>query len=81
MSRPTPLFIAAIISLLVVGAALYIIAKVYDYEMNQRAEELLQSQRQGWQPRRLDCPGGITWECIINETGEDNDKEIQVRAN
>ena len=65
MTKPTPFFVIALITLVLVFVSVWIIAAVYDAALNKRAEIHL-----GWAPPRIESCELPLWDRIRYQCGE-----------
>ena len=71
MTKPTPFFIMAIVAIGLIIFSLLVISATYNHAMNQKAYQLLKSQKQSWAPPAIDRSSGCKlWDCITYNTGE-----------
>lgn len=71
MTKPTPLFLIAILTILVTLFSLWVVSAAYFASIDREAEAILMGNRELWEPPTINCPDGDDlWDCIRYENGE-----------
>lgn len=65
MTKPTPLFILALVAIMLTVFSVWVIASIYTTAMDREAAAILRSTKH-WQPPKITCnyEGQPLWDCI-----------------